>query len=367
MIAPFSNGIIREDMENIFHRVQDCVGILMGKTVLISGASSMIAMYFIFFLSYLNEEYNYKITILANSKTQRLKKEYKQLSKKEYLFFSDMDIGVDLFQNYKIDYIIHAAGIADPRKFASHPVEVAKSNATDTFSLLKYAKESNCRGMIFFSSASIYGRFKDKIGGIKESDMGVVNPIDEYSCYSESNRMGECWIKAFSSEYDTRAMIARIWYVYGPTIRVLDDSRVVASFMRNVLEKRSIEMYSSGDDKRSFLYLADAIVGLLYILLLGKSGEAYNLCNSKELCTIRTLAQTIVSLRPELGLDVITKQREEEDKYTVNKSNNSYYPIGDKLNSLGFQVEYSLQSGLDRTLSYLEYFYDDQALSIEKD
>ena len=79
---------------------------------------------------------------------------------------------------------------------------------------------------------------------------------------------------------------------YGASITE-DNSRADAQFLRNALKGEDIVMKSAGTQLRTYCYLADCISGLLFILLCGQSGEAYNIANRDSVVTIRQYAQVL--------------------------------------------------------------------------
>ena len=54
----------------------------------------------------------------------------------------------------------------------------------------------------------------------------------------------------------------------------LDDGRVFADFVKNVVCNENIQLSSDGSAKRSFCYLADAVIGFFTVLLKGRVNEA---------------------------------------------------------------------------------------------
>ena len=54
----------------------------------------------------------------------------------------------------------------------------------------------------------------------------------------------------------------------------LDDGRVFADLVADIIAGRNIVMKSDGKHRRPFCYLADAVEGIFTVLLRGKNGEA---------------------------------------------------------------------------------------------
>ena len=75
---------------------------------------------------------------------------------------------------------------------------------------------------------------------------------------------------------------------YGPGIG-LKDERVLAHFLRQALHENRIVMLDDGSKIRTFCYIADCVLMLLYIMLYGKD-FVYNV-GGKDNITIRSLAE----------------------------------------------------------------------------
>ena len=327
---------------------------LNGKRVLITGSTGMIASYIIYFLCFLRERKNITVSILAQARNEE--KAYSKFSEFwecDYFEFRNDNILFPVTDMPSCDYVIHAASLANPRCYSTMPIEVAEPNAIGTYNLLKYAVENQCKGFLYFSSGDVYGKVNE-VENITEEDMGCVNPLDLHSCYSESKRMGETWCKLFAHEKKIRTIIARIGHTYGPTMNLEEDPRVFASFMKSLIQREDIIMFSDGLAKRPFCYLSDAVVAFFLILFKGKSGDAYNVCNTKEFLSMNELAQIILSLNKERNLKLIHRNRELSDSYIENKDNKSNKPVAWKLEELGWNPKVSTKVGFARTLEYLE-------------
>lgn len=347
------NKIIYEDMQDIFQRNMEWSK-FKNQTVLISGATGMLASYLVFFFIYLNETHsmNVRILLLIRNQEKVLKKFGKYLQK-EYLKIYTFDINTEWDVSEPVDYIIHAASLASPQYYTTMPVQVAAPNAIGTYYMLCLAKKKHVKKVLYFSTGDIYGMITTGAERIAENMMGTMDPLDIHSCYGESKRMGETWCVAFAKEYEVPTVIARVWHSYGPTMDIKNDPRVFSSFMKCLCEKKDIVMLSDGSAKRAFCYVADAVAAFLLLLLKGKAGEAYNVCNSSAFLSIFELANVLVALRPEWNLKVIRKIRPVTDNYLENQANHDNYPTEEKLKQLGWNCHVGVKEGFDRVLQYL--------------
>lgn len=114
-------------------------------------------------------------------------------------------------------------------------------------------------------------------------------------------------------------------------------------------------MKSSGNSKRTFCYIADALAAFFLILLRGNEGEAYNVCNTDAFCSIAELADTLVGLYPELHLKVVRKEREKDDAYVENSVASGIPYDNAKLKRLGWETKYDIQAGFSRVIEAIRF------------
>ena len=349
--------IIQSDMENIYERNLSWE-LLRNKTILISGAYGMLASYFVFFLIYLNERDNMNIHIISLGRSrEKYLARFGEYCEREYMTFICDSLYEPIQIQDRIDYIVHAASLASPQYYRVSPVDVLMPNTIGTYYLLELAIQKKVNCFLLFSSGDIYGVVKNA-DSIDESIQGTLDPLDIHNCYSESKRMAETICNAFYTQYNVPIKILRIWHTYSPTMDIEQDPRVFASFAGNIIRNENIVMKSNGLQKRSFCYIADAIAGYFYVLLNGRTGEAYNVCNSEQFISIRELAEKLTSIFPEKKLIVIEKERDTNDSYVESTVSSNIMPSDKKLRSLGWSPQFSVEDGFKKVID----FYTDNKL-----
>lgn len=349
----FKNKIIIEDMESIYARGYNWEQ-LEGKRVFVTGAYGMLASYVIFFLLYLKVVKDIQIDVIAQGRSEvKARRRFGDFFYVQGFSFTNIDIINDDFSHFShIDYIVHAAGMANPQYYITNPVEVIEPNAIGTYHMLQIAKKCETEGFLFFSTGDVYGKVRSH-DRIDEATMGYMDPLDEHSCYGESKRLGETLCSAFFKEYGVRTVMARIGHTYGPTMDINNDPRVFSSFMEAAVKGDDIVLHSDGSARRPFCYISDATAAYMLLLLKGKGGEAYNVTNTDQFLSIWELAQIIAGL-PEGKPKVLFKERSMQETYLNNDLNQENKPIEDKLKALGWKPEYDARSGFLRVYNYFK-------------
>lgn len=218
------------------------------------------------------------------------------ISKPIYFGYSNYPNSVCVGDIKKIDIVMHMASRASPFEFKEHPISILKSNTLGTMNALGIAKAHNA--MFFYSSTSeTYGNPPDKWIPTPESYFGNVNPVGPRSCYDESKRAGEAFVKAYELQHKIRTKIVRIFNTSGPRIRHGPEfGRVVPNFIHQALNDEDITVFGDGSQTRSFIYVVDEIEGILKFVNNDETiGEVINLGNVQEY-TILELAKLIKEL-----------------------------------------------------------------------
>ncbi len=97
---------------------------------------------------------------LVNSKIEVVDK-IKTLTNKEFTFIKgdvcDYELMTKIFDENKIDAVIHFAGLKAVGESVEKPLEYYENNVGSTMNLVKVMKEHNCKNIVFSSSATVYG------------------------------------------------------------------------------------------------------------------------------------------------------------------------------------------------------------------
>jgi nucleoside-diphosphate-sugar epimerase len=343
----YHHSVVLNDLENIIREKYPWEK-FKGKTILITGASGMLATYMIYTLFHLNQKYNFQIKIIALVRNlEKAQELFSVVSKDKNFEFLHQNVNEPIVYDGKINYIVHAAGQASPYDIIHDPVEIVKANTLGTFNVMELAKVKNTEKVLFTSTREVYGKTKG-IMNIKETYFGEIDPLDIRSCYPESKRVAETILKSYELQYSIDFNTVRIAHSYGPGMKLSNDGRIMADLISNVVYGRDIVLKSSGEAIRAFCYITDTIKAMFLVLLEGEKGQPYNIANEKEPISIKNLAELLVSLFPEKKLNVKYEISEIRQGYT------NYTRIAlntEKIEKLGWTPSISLIEGLKMTIT----------------
>lgn len=343
-MTQYNNEVVQDDLDVLYNSKIDWEQ-LRNKTILVTGATGMLASYFSFMLIYLNEkkDFNINILLLARNKVKAEDVFGPERSQIKFII-QDVSEKIDIEEN--IDYIFHAAGGASPYYIINDPVGIIKANILGTINVLELAKHKNTKKVLFTSTREIYGKVNNK-ENISELDMGIIDPLDSRSCYPESKRMAETILKSYSDQYKINFNTLRIAHTYGPGMQIINDGRVMADLIGDALNNKDIFLNSEGTAIRAFSYITDTIEATFKVVIDGADNEAYNIANENEPIKIVDLANMIQDLA---GNNKTVKL---PNKSTTTKGYTNYRRVKldtSKLKSLEFEAKVSLKKGISRTL-----------------
>lgn len=314
--------------------------------ILITGATGLIGSCIVDALLYANRYLNGNHTVYAASRNiDKIKKRFPYIeNESDKIYFMEYDVCSPLETTIDINYIIHAASNADPGSYAKYPSGTILTNVIGTQNILEYARKRKDIQVLFTSTMEVYGQVENDCK-LSEEDYGRICFQDIRSGYPESKRVAELLCQSYFAEYQVPIKIARLGYIYGPTMLQTDD-KVVAQFIRNAVHSQNIHLKSSGIQKRSYCYVADAVQGLFQILFQGINGESYNVADQNSITTIWDLAETMAKLG---DCKVVYDIPDSEAKTKV--SGMQYAVLNtEKIEKLGWKAHYHLKYGLKQAI-----------------
>jgi len=329
------NSLYISDLKNIFN-LNLPLDNLLNYTVLITGATGLIGSCLVDLLMLLN------VRVIATGRNRsKAENRFKNYFKKDNFRFIEYDVTEKLNIEEKIDYIIHAASNANPGAFSNDPVGTMNANYIGTYNLLEFARSHDVKRFLYVSSGEVYGEGNGS--SFKEEDIGYVDLLNVRSCYPISKRAGETLCISYSTQFNVDTVIARPCHIYGPTFTE-KDNRVLSEFIRLGINGEDIVLKSSGRQIRSHCYVIDTVFGLLCVLLLGNTKEAYNISSFKDCATIKEIAEIIAEFT---GVNVIAESCEDNGRMHAVLEDK-------KLRELGWEPIYNLEEGMRRTLDILK-------------
>jgi nucleoside-diphosphate-sugar epimerase len=346
-----------QDLERVASSEQIDWEKLRDSSILVTGATGLIGSQTVMSLILANKRRDLNLTVYALVRNRAKAEQMLGSCVKQGLKILTGDLLKPLSIKEAVDYILHGAGVTTSRDFVERPVETILTTLRGTENMLELAREKGVRGMVYLSSMEAYGVVDPEHYIVRETDYGYIDPLQVRSSYSESKRMAEGLCGAYAHEYQVPVMTARLAQTFGAGAPQ-SENRVFAQFARSIIRGEDIVLHTDGSKAHCYCYTADAILGLLTILLRGTPGEAYNVSNESTFSTIKGMAQMLVEKYPQSGSRLIFDIPEDAAKYGYAPTSKMLVNA-EKITALGWKPQVSLEEMFERLIASMKQMWDE--------
>lgn len=344
------NALYQQDLQKAAAALPDWE-LLRSKALLISGATGMIGSFLVDLIMHQNRQTGLNCTVYALGRSPEKAKARFAAHWEDPLFqFVSCDINRSVeVEADNVDYILHAASNTHPVAYATDPIGTVTTNIIGTYNLLEFAAAHHTKRFVFASSVEIYGENRGDTEYFAEDYCGYIDSNTLRAGYPESKRAGEALCQAYIKQKDLDVVIPRISRVYGPTM-LMTDSKALSQFIKNSLAGEDIVLKSAGTQFFSYSYVADAVTGILYCLMKGQCGQAYNIADPASDITLRDLAQLIAQ---QAGTQVVFQIPDAVESAGFSKATKAVLDSS-KLQALGWKPQWDIRAGIRNTMEILK-------------
>lgn len=319
---------------------------LQGKRILISGATGMVGRCLVDVLMLLNERCGAKVKVIALSRNEaRAREVFKAYWEDEAFGYVSCDVNSTIPECGNIDFIIHAASNTHPLQYSQDSIGTITANVLGTKNLLDYAVSHKAERFCFISSVEIYGENRGDVERFDENYLGYIDCNTLRAGYPESKRVGEALCNAYGQTHGLEFVIPRLSRIYGPTM-LASDTKALSQFIKKAAAGEDIVLKSEGNQKYSYTFVTDAVAGIFYTLLCGKSGEAFNISDKSSDICLKDLAALLARIA---GSRVVFELPDEAERRGYSTATKAMLNAS-KLEALGWEARVSLQEGLECTV-----------------
>lgn len=324
---------------------------LRNKSIMLSGATGLIGSFLVDVILDKNSTDNLNCTVyaLGRNKEKAINRFSNYADDSHFVFipydvklpFERSDLGV-------IDFVLHLASNTHPMQYSTDPIGTITTNIIGVQNMLDFAVAHNASRFAFASSNEIYGENRGDVEFFDEDYCGYINSNTMRAGYPESKRCGEALCQAYKAQKDLDIVIPRFTRSYGPTM-LMTDTKAISQFIKKSIAGEDIVLKSEGTQYYSYTYMADAVSGLLTVLLKGENGEAYNIAEEHSDIMLKDLASILAGFN---GKDVVFEIPDAVEAAGYSKATKARLD-GHKLQALGWIPQYDIKGGLERTIHIL--------------
>lgn len=330
----------QEDLKHVLS--VDGIESLHGKSFLITGATGMVGVMLIDALMLMRD-----VTVYAVGRNKdKAKKRLGEYFGNPYFHFLEHDVCSPFDSQLKVDYIIPAASNTHPLAYSQYPIETILINVKGAENALELA--SRCNAIVVYTSTNeVYG---NAIGNevFDEDYNGRLNLSNARSCYNESKRTAEALCQSYIAERGVKVKIARLCRIFGPTM-LESDSKASSQFIKKAIAREDIVLKSKGEQYYSYTYVADAVAGLLVVLLKGAIGVAYNVSSEKTNVHLKDFAKLCAE---SCGKNVVFELPSEAEQKGFSIAMQAILS-NDRIREIGFVPRYTMKDAINRTIQIL--------------
>lgn len=347
-----NDPILQQDLENIVKSSLSWKN-FSGASFLITGATGLVGSAIVRALCCANRILNLgiKINLLIRNRDKAVNI-FDNLISRENINLIVTDISKTINIDENIDYIIHTAAITNSKMMVTYPVETILTSINGTKNILEFARKKNVKSVVYLSSMEMYGKTDANKALIKEDDLGYVDVLAVRSCYPESKRLAENICSCYYHEYNVPVKIARLAQTFGAGISK-EENRVFAQFARSFINKQDIILHTTGESYGNYCYTSECVEAILFLLLNGLDGEAYNVVNESTNIMIRDMAKMIANMSNG-DISVVFDIPKDALKYGYAPSVKLHLS-GEKLAKLGWKASINLEEMYKRLIDSMIY------------
>ena len=324
---------------------------LQGKKIVLSGATGMLGSVLTDAVMLHNQELTAsercRLVVLGRDEAKARRRfpnwfAYEEFQFLEYDMRSPLGGAAD-----GADYVLHAASTTHPIAYASEPIDTVLTNVLGAWALLELSVKAGAR-FLMLSSVEVYGQARGDAERLSEEYCGYIDCNTLRAGYPESKRTAEALCQAYRQEKGVDAVIIRLPRCYGPTMQA-GDSKAAAQFIANAVAGQDITLKSDGSQQYSFLYAPDAVEAMLWVLLKGASGQAYNAADIRSDITLLALAELCARCGQS---NVVYALPDDLEKSGYSTAHDALLDPG-KLHRLGWRARYAIDTGIQETICIL--------------
>ena len=252
----------------------------------------------------------------------------------------------EIFDENKIDLVMHLAAMAGVRPSIENPILYQEVNCMGTQNILEEMKTHNIKNLVMASSSSVYGNCKEV--PFRE-DMVVDFAISPYAATKKAN---EVMAHVYHKLFDMNIIMLRFFTVYGPKQR---PDLAINKFTRLMLEDKEIPMFGDGTTSRDYTYIDDIVDGIIksceYVMNNHDVYEILNIGNSSPV-SLKEMINTIGrALEIEPKIKQLPMQPGDVDR--------TYADVSKAKKLIGYEPKVSFEQGIQ---NFVNWYKENQEL-----
>ena len=314
--------------------------------LLITGGSGFIASNFInYYFTKNHKKFNKLINIDAlyysgdiNNINQNIR------GNSKYKFIKGNCCNIELINNiledYQITHIIHFAAQSHVQNSFEDSLQYTQDNIIGTHVLLECCRKyGKIERFIHVSTDEVYGESMISVNEKHKTEHSILCPTNPYAATKAG---AELIAQSYNHSFGMPIIITRGNNVYGPNQY---PEKLIPRFIKLLKGDKKVTIQGDGSCVRAFLHAYDTATAFECILEKGKIGEIYNIgCDEGMEYSVMEVTKMLIEMIKK------TKEYGQWITYVEDRPFNDkrYYISNQKLKDLGWNVNITLDNGLDQ-------------------
>lgn len=261
---------------------------LTGKSIMVTGSTGLIGSQLVRTFLSRNDAFNSGFSLLLP--VRNIEKARALFGDRSDISLFSWSLGEPIGCSVAADYVVHAACGTSSRAFLETPAITIMQIVNGGESVLNYSASSHAKKVLFLSTMEVYGETR---GVATEDNLGKLDPMIVRNSYPEAKRLVECLCASYAAEYGLSSVVIRLAQTFGEGVNP-NDMRVFADFGRHAIGGHDIVLLSDGLKRNGYLSVDDAVRAIIFALVKGESGQAYNAVNEDAYCSIKEMAELVL-------------------------------------------------------------------------
>jgi UDP-glucose 4-epimerase len=244
----------------------------------------------------------------------------------------------ELIDAMKNAHIFHLISSCRPSSTTVQLTRQVHVDLVGTIQCLEATRHADNKWVFISSGGTVYG--ESKTDTITETHS--TEPLCPYGVIKLSI---ENYFQLYGRLHQTPFVILRLANPYGPWQDISKGQGLITTLLQKAMRQESIEIWGDGNNVRDYIYIDDAVAGIVQAALAGRSGETYNIGTGAGTSITALITEIANNLNVQIPIRYSASRGIDVKRNVLNVSK-IYLDTQWKANT-------SLQSGINMTASWI--------------